>query len=303
MNDKITPVVIILLVIAAFLGGSLWMKYRYSSQASKAQQPEQANQPVQPSPPVFNAKKTDKPEVKFFIMSFCPYGNQAENGLKPVAELLGDKAVLEPWYIVSDAKKSCEQRCAGSVYDEARCQQLVDAKRVPDMDTCKKYFPYNDEDTCLAENCQALKAGEFASLHGDQEKNQDVREICVWQMGDVVKWWDFVDKVNQNCSANDADTCWEQQASSASLDTQAIKSCQANQGNQLLAAHEKIVNDYSVQGSPTVYINDVLYPGGRGRTPEDYKKAICDSFTTQPSECGTVLGTGAQAAPNPGSCN
>ncbi len=35
--------------------------------------------------------KSDKPAVELFVMSHCPYGTQAEKGILPVAELLGDK--------------------------------------------------------------------------------------------------------------------------------------------------------------------------------------------------------------------
>jgi len=35
--------------------------------------------------------KTDKPLVELFVMSYCPYGTQAEKGILPVANLLKDK--------------------------------------------------------------------------------------------------------------------------------------------------------------------------------------------------------------------
>jgi protein-disulfide isomerase len=35
--------------------------------------------------------KTDKPKVELFVMSYCPYGTQAEKGIIPVYEMLGDK--------------------------------------------------------------------------------------------------------------------------------------------------------------------------------------------------------------------
>jgi hypothetical protein len=35
--------------------------------------------------------KSDKPIVELFVMSYCPYGTQAEKGILPVVELLGDK--------------------------------------------------------------------------------------------------------------------------------------------------------------------------------------------------------------------
>lgn len=35
--------------------------------------------------------KSEKPEVKIFVMSYCPYGTQIEKGILPVLETLGDK--------------------------------------------------------------------------------------------------------------------------------------------------------------------------------------------------------------------
>lgn len=37
------------------------------------------------------APKTDVPEVDLFVMSYCPYGTQAEKGMLPVLEALGNK--------------------------------------------------------------------------------------------------------------------------------------------------------------------------------------------------------------------
>jgi hypothetical protein len=46
------------------------------------------NSPTQTPPEVV---KSDKPVVDLFIMTHCPYGTQAEKGIMPVFELLGDK--------------------------------------------------------------------------------------------------------------------------------------------------------------------------------------------------------------------
>lgn len=42
-----------------------------------------------------NVPKSDKPKVELFVMSMCPYGTQAEKGLLPVLNLLGDKIDFE----------------------------------------------------------------------------------------------------------------------------------------------------------------------------------------------------------------
>jgi len=45
--------------------------------------------------------KTAKPVVDLYVMSFCPYGNQAEDTMFPVYNLLKDKAEFNVHYIVS----------------------------------------------------------------------------------------------------------------------------------------------------------------------------------------------------------
>jgi hypothetical protein len=58
--------------------------------AAAAPAPSQPTQP-QPQQPSTDVAKTDKPKVELFVMSHCPFGTQAEKGILPVAELLGDK--------------------------------------------------------------------------------------------------------------------------------------------------------------------------------------------------------------------
>jgi glutaredoxin len=53
------------------------------------------------APAKFEPKKTDKPVAQLYVMSFCPYGIEAENAMKPVVDLLGSKASIETHYIVS----------------------------------------------------------------------------------------------------------------------------------------------------------------------------------------------------------
>jgi len=67
----------------------------------------------------------------------------------------------------------------------------------------------------------------------------------------------------------------------------------------LLDAEIAMSTEYGVEGSPTVFINDVLYEGSR--SPEDYKKAICEGFKedSRPEECDEVLSTETGAE---GSC-
>lgn len=69
------------------------MKALQEQQQTQQEQTQQETQEIQ--------NKTKTPTAELFIMSFCPYGNQAENTMKSVFELLEDKVNWEPHYIVS----------------------------------------------------------------------------------------------------------------------------------------------------------------------------------------------------------
>ena len=44
--------------------------------------------------------KQDIPDILLFTMSYCPYGNVAEEFVRPVYDLLKDKANIEPHYVI-----------------------------------------------------------------------------------------------------------------------------------------------------------------------------------------------------------
>lgn len=297
--------VVILLMTASFLAGSAVAKKKYGGQEGlEGQGGKGTPTAAVPTQPPFAPKKSTKPEVKFFVMSFCPFGNQAEAGLEPVYQLLKNKLSWSPRYIVSqitqDAVNQCKDSCPQRIGNEdarKKCQEAIDAKQLMGMDADKcvqTYFPFKDANDCIAKVCSGLKVGSFESLHGQQELNQGVREICAYNLGNLDKWWKFVGLVNEKCNSNDADTCWEKQAAEAGLDVNRITQCEKTQQKTLLLKEIAEAEKYKTSGSPTVYINDVLYNGGRA--PEDYKKAICSAFSAEPSECQTVLSATSEGA-------
>lgn len=310
MTNPLGVIFTVLLVVAAFLAGNrIGSKNATGLPTDNKQASTTPAAQAAPTQVPFNPTKSDKPEVKFFVMSFCPYGNQAEVGLEPVYQLLKGKVDLLPRYIVSGVDQAtidqCKQSCPNKVAnDNARtqCQTAIDNKQVTtDVDTCvKTYFPYKDAATCITKECNTLKVGSWESLHGSQELNQNVREICAYKQGDNDKWWKFVGLVNANCSAQNADTCWKEQASAAGYDTAKLTACEKSEANTLLNSELAESTKYKASGSPTVLINGTLYNGGRA--PEDYKQAICSAFNNPPEECKTVLGS-ASAETAAGGCN
>ena len=273
----------------------------------------------------FAATKSDKPELQFFVMSFCPYGNQMEDTLRPVFDLLKGKANLTPHYIF-DKIANLSDYCKTRSGDPAQCSTYITNGYFKTVDECKKAIA--DNLTKCSDDKQYLKTANgtlYASLHGRQEANEDVREMCAWnQVGDdKTKWWDFVGNVNKNCTAQNGDACWEQQAKQAGFDTNKITDCFNTQAVDLIEKELTLVDKYKVQGSPTVFVNDVSFPpetaytqDGKGslkignkvatqdkyRTPNVIKTAICASFNKAPGECNTDLKDLTGAAPAAGGC-
>jgi len=54
-------------------------------------------QPTTPEP--VDVPKKEKTEVELFVMSYCPYGMQAQNAMVPVMELLEDKADIKVRFV------------------------------------------------------------------------------------------------------------------------------------------------------------------------------------------------------------
>lgn len=182
--------------------------------------------------------KTEKPDVKLFVMSFCPFGNDAENMIKPVVELLGDKINFEIHYIISKTSDN-----------------------------------------------------KYISLHGNQETNQDIREFCIFKY-QKDKFWSFLEKINEKCSAQNADICWEEIAKESGIDINKIKGCEKSEINTILEQELKLVEEYKVSGSPQLFINGTdinKTKYGRQRTTNNYKDAICSGFNNPPSDCEKVL--------------
>jgi hypothetical protein len=192
--------------------------------------------------------KTDVPSVNLFVMAFCPYGNEAEEIIMPIEELLGDKANIELHYIFSKSE-----------------------------------------------------VGEYTSLHGEQEFNQGIRELCVNKY-EKDKFWDFIKQINENCTYENVDSKWEAIATNIDIDVQKIKDCVENELEDLLAYEfglsqtEYLVQDpknhdnkekITISGSPTLVINNMVYD--KGRSVQEYKDAICSAFITSPEECNQEL--------------
>jgi SepF-like predicted cell division protein (DUF552 family) len=157
------------------------------------------------------------------------------------------------------------------------------------------YVIYSDYSTGYPDYCLD-KENKYCSMHGIQELNQDIREICV-QKYQKDKLWAFIKKINENATHEDVDKKWKKIAQEIGIDVAKIENCQENEAIDLLSREISLTSKkYEVQsgeepksimGSPTLVINGIIYSGNR--TPDAFKEAICSGFKTPPKECSTKL--------------
>lgn len=293
------------LIAISFACGYMWAKNKLNNSKTASSNTTTASSKI-------DIPKIDKPELAFYVMSFCPYGNQMEDILRPVFDLMGNKAEIRPRYIfdkIENLAESCKLRSG----DATKCKDYVANKYFANETECKKVISENNKACNDPKNYIVSGNNYYSSLHGRVEANQNVREICAYNLAaDKKLWWDFVGNVNTNCDSKNADTCWTEQAKKAGLDTDKITECFNKDGIKLIEEEIALTDKYKIQGSPTVLVNGINFPpetaytqDGKGtvtigkivipqtefRTPNAQKEALCAGFKKAPKECETKIET------------
>jgi len=104
--------------------------------------PETETESQQPT----EVPKSDKPSVELFVMSFCPYGVQAEQAMAPVVDLFGSKADIKVRFIagIGDTIDSV-QSLHGPVEGKEDIRQLCIAKNYDTTAYWKYLAELNDK--------------------------------------------------------------------------------------------------------------------------------------------------------------
>ena len=109
-------------------------------------------------------EKSDKPKAELFIMSYCPYGTQAEKGFIPVMELLGDKADMKirfVHYVMHGEEEDTENKremCIREEQPERFLGYMVCFLDAGDIEGCTAKV---NIDTDKLDECMETKAGRY----------------------------------------------------------------------------------------------------------------------------------------------
>jgi hypothetical protein len=180
--------------------------------------------------------------IDLFVMSQCPYGVQAEDGLFGVIDAFGSDVQVNIRFIVSD-----------------------------------------------------LGGGNFGSLHGQPELDENLRQLCIMQ-NYPDKFFEYLECFNPNYRS--AESQFAACAAQLGFDANMINNC-ITSDNAVSALQDDVAltTELGVRGSPTYYINGEKYSGGRDAA--SVQSYICNLNPTL-SGCSAQL-SGTQQQPS-GSC-
>lgn len=196
--------------------------------------------------------KSDKPDVKLFVMSYCPYGLQAQKMYLPVYDLLKDKTEMGIYFVdyAMHGKIEIDENLRQYCIQKEQKEKIADYLECFTADTqyssCTNGDCVADYGKCLSSTGidQEMLSACIAATDEEFGVTADYKDESTWLSGVYPKF----------------------------------------------AVNGDLNEEYGIQGSPTIVINgkdvsDML----SSRSPEAFKKVVCMSFTDEPEECLTEL--------------
>ena len=127
--------------------------------------------------------------------------------------------------------------------------------------------------------------GQFQSLHGTPEVLGDIAQLCAIKHNPDI-YMKMITCMNENAQAIPGN--WKSCAEKTGMNVAKLEECYSGEeGKALLSASAKKSEEAKAGGSPTIYLNNAPYSGGRGEL--DFMRAICNEFTgDKPAACADI---------------
>ena len=130
-----------------------------------------------------------------------------------------------------------------------------------------------------------ISNGEITAMHGDEEAQENLRQICIREE-QPVKYWDYV-----SCQMKAGDTTGCE--APTGVDSAKLAACVSTASRGLAYAQEDfdLNTKYSVTGSPTLILDEseISEFNFGGRSAEAVRTMVCAAFNSEPSFCATTL--------------
>ncbi len=135
-----------------------------------------------------------------------------------------------------------------------------------------------------------VQGDQLTSMHGEAEVQGNIIQMCAQlHLAENYKYFGILDCMNKNMRAIPGN--WEGCAKEAGFEAEIpkLKECyEGEEGKGLLKASYELSQKAGARGSPTMFLNDQPYRGGRGEA--DYMRAICGGLPegSKPQACSDI---------------
>jgi hypothetical protein len=193
--------------------------------------------------------KSNKPLVELFVMSYCPYGTQAEKGIIPTIKILGEKVDFRIRYVYylmhgeKEAEENLREYCIQEIAPEKYLNYMECFLEGNGVETNGYIMEGNDVDYCLTQ--AQIEKSELDKCIASADEEFSITE----NLQDESSWLS---------------------------------------GYYPLFDVDKELNElYKIGGSPTLVINGKVISSARDSA--SYLEFICEAFNDAPEECNTEL--------------
>jgi len=201
----------------------------------------------------------EKADVKLFIMSYCPFGLQAQKALLPAFDLLKDQADIKIHFVnyIMHDKQEIDENLKQYCIQEQQPEKLI-----PYLNC---FVEAGESEKCLAQaNIDQSKLNTCVSQTDEEYGvSADYEDKESWLSG-LYPLFKVDDELNKQYGVG---------------------------GSPTLVINDVVVvsnQQYCPGGDVMCNVMPSL-----GRTPEDYKQVICMGFEIMPDECAQILSTGS----------
>jgi len=122
------------------------------------------------------APKSDNPDISLYVMSFCPYGVQAEGAMQPVVDLLGAAAPVNVKFIVSITGNTTDS--VQSLHGPTEAQEDLRQVCIMKYYDYQKYWAYvNQVDSTCYSNFRDATSLDSCWKAAAQNQSFDIQKI------------------------------------------------------------------------------------------------------------------------------
>lgn len=153
----------------------------------------------------------------------------------------------------------------------------------------------------LLKNKANISIVAIGAMHGEFEHQESLRQISIESIYGKDKLFSYLKEFNSNSdigSCSGEDTCLNKYLPSIytklGIDKTKVEAYMKNNAEAIYKAQGELSSSLGISGSPTFVINGAQVQVSR--TPDAIKTAVCNAFTTAPSECSKTLSTEGPSA-------